>query len=78
MGPNYVDGIGSIRVANGVAHIDLVTLIPPPTDGAQPKAEVTQRLVMTLPLFVRMCAEMAGQLQRMEERGIITRNKPAS
>jgi hypothetical protein len=28
---------------------------------------------MALPQFVRLCAEMAGHLQRMEEKGLITR-----
>lgn len=30
-------------------------------------------LVMTLPRFVRLCAEMAGHLRGMQEKGIISR-----
>lgn len=76
MVPTYIDGLGSVRVSNGVAHIDLVTVSPPAAEGQQPRLEVTQRLVMTLPQFVRFCAEMGNQLQKMEEKGIISRNKP--
>jgi hypothetical protein len=78
MGPLFVDGLGSVRVSNGMAHLELVTVSPPHGDGQQARAEVTQRLVMTLPHFVRFCAEMAGQLEAMEKQGLITRNKPAN
>ena len=74
--PIFVDGLGSVRVANGMAHLDLVTISPSTVEGQPPQAVVTQRLVMTLPHFVRMCAEMAGNLQRMESKGLITRNAP--
>ena len=78
---NYIDSVGRISVVNGLAHIDLLTMIPPAQDGDAPNVQVTQRLVMGLPQFVRLCAEMAGQLSRMEEKGLITRtaaNSPAT
>jgi hypothetical protein len=77
MTPVFVDGLGSVRIVNGMAHIELVTLAPAAADGQPPRAEVTQRLVMTLPHFVRFCSEMANQIQKMEQKGIITRNKPS-
>lgn len=74
----YVDGVGRVTVVNGLAHIDLIAVIPPSKEGEQAHPEVAQRLVMGLPQFVRMCAEMAGHLQRMEEKGLIKRNPPAN
>ena len=73
---SYVDGVGRVTVVNGMTHIDLVTIVPPPQEGAQAQIHVAHRLVMALPQFVRMCAEMAGHLQRMEQQGLIKRNAP--
>ena len=73
---SYIDGVGRVTVVNGLAHIDLLAVVPPPQDGGQPQIAVTHRLVMGLPQFVRMCSEMAGHLGRMEEKGLITRQPP--
>lgn len=72
-GYQYIDGVGNVSVVNGMAHIDLVVVAPPTADGQQPQVRPVQHLVMTLPHFVRLCAEMAGHLSRMEEKGVITR-----
>ena len=56
-----------------MAHVDLVVVVPPAVEGQQAQVRQVQHLVMALPNFVRMCAEMAGHLQKMEEKGLITR-----
>lgn len=73
----YIDGVGSVRVVNGMAHIGLVVVEPPAAEGQQPVVQHVENLVMALPQFVRLCAEMAGHLKRMEEKGIITRKPNA-
>jgi endonuclease V-like protein UPF0215 family len=67
----YIDGVGSVHVVNGMAHMGFVVV----TDGQQTQTTVVpvQHVVMPLPNFVRMCSEMAGHLQRMEQKGIIKR-----
>jgi hypothetical protein len=72
-GFQYIDGVGNVSVVNGMAHIDLVVLRPPAVEGQQPQVEPAQYLVMFLPNYVRLCAEMAAHLQRMEEKGLIKR-----
>ena len=72
-GFQYIDGVGNVSVVNGMAHIDLVVVRPPVAEGQKPQAERIQHLVMALPQFVRLCAEMAGHLHRMEQKGLITR-----
>lgn len=72
----YIDGIGSVRVANGMAHIELVVVSPPSTEGQQMQVRPVQQLIMALPQFVRFCSDMANQLSRMEEKGLITRKQP--
>jgi hypothetical protein len=76
-GFRYVDGVGNVSVINGMVHIDLLVARPQPGNGQQQvQAEEAQHLVMALPQFVRLCAEMAGHLGRMEQKGLITR-RPA-
>jgi hypothetical protein len=75
-GFQYIDGVGNVSVVNGMAHIDVVVVRPPVSEGQQPKVETVQHLVMALPQFVRLCAEMAGHLKRMEDKGLITRKAP--
>lgn len=77
-GFQYIDGVGNVAVVNGMAHIDLVVVRPPVAEGQQPRVEPVQHLVMALPQFVRLCAEMAGHLQRMEQKGLITRQSQNS
>lgn len=77
-GYHYIDGIGNVSVVNGMAHIDLVVIRPPTVEGQQQQVEPVQHLVMALPQFVRLCAEMAGHLQRMEAKGLITRRTDGS
>lgn len=72
-GYQYIDGVGNVAVVNGMAHVDLVVVAPPASEGQQPQLWPVQHLVMPLPNFVRFCAEMAGHLQKMEEKGIIRR-----
>ena len=71
----YVDGVGSVHVVNGMAHIELVVVRPPAGEGQPSRVEPAQHLVMPLANFVRLCAEMAGHLHRMEEKGLIKRKE---
>ena len=74
-GFQYIDGVGNVSVVNGMAHIDLVVVRPPVVEGGEPRVDSVEHLVMALPQFVRLCAEMAGHLQRMEEKGLIARKE---
>lgn len=74
-GFQYIDGVGNVSVANGMAHIDLVVVRPPAAEGQQPQVEPVHHFVMALPNFVRMCAEMEGYLLKMEQKGLITRRE---
>lgn len=71
----YIDGINNVSVINGMVHMSLVVVSPPPAEGQQPAVRVVQNLVMALPQFARLCAEMGSQIQRMEEKGLIQRRQ---
>jgi hypothetical protein len=72
----YVDGINNVSVVNGMVHLSLVVLSPAAGEGQQPAVHVVQNLVMALPQFTRLCADMGAHIQRMEERGLIQRRQP--
>lgn len=72
----YIDGVSNVSVVNGMVHMSLVVVSPPPGEGQQAAVRVVQNLVMALPQFTRLCAEMGAQLQRMEEKGLIQRRQP--
>ena len=74
---HYVDGVGRISVLNGAAHVDLFAIIPPAQGSDQPQMAVTHHLVMGLPQFVKMCADMGTHLRTLEEKGVITRQPNA-
>jgi len=72
-GFQYIDGVGAVTVANGMVHFDLVALRPPASKEQKARVEPVHHLVMPLPQFVRLCADMSGHLKKMEESGMITR-----
>ena len=74
---SYIDGVGRVSIVNGIAHIDLVNIIPPTKDGEQPQVMVAHRIAMALPQMIRMCADIAGHMQRMEQQGIFKRTDGA-
>ena len=51
-GFQYVDGVGNISVVNGMAHVDLVVVVPPAVEGQQAQVRQVQHLVMALPNYV--------------------------
>ncbi len=73
----YIDGLGRVRIANGMAHIELVAAFPS-QDKTEDKVDVraVQNLVIPLAQFVRFCGDMAANLKHMEDKGIITRKEP--
>jgi hypothetical protein len=78
MNCTYADGIGKVSVVNGMAHIDFVMVEPPAKEGEQHRAVPVERIVMPLPQFIRLCADMASNLRSMEEQGLIKRDAGAN
>ena len=53
-------------------------MLKPPSDiKANPESAVVDHVVMTLPQFVRLCADVTRNLKQMEEKGLITRRAAA-
>lgn len=78
LGYQYVDGIRRVSVMNGMAHIEMVVVEPSAEKEGERQVTPVQKLVMTLPQFIRLCADMASQLKRLEDQGVITREPTAN
>lgn len=70
----YIDGMGRVRIANGMAHIELVAAFPG-DDDSKVNVRPVHHLVIPLAQFVKLCADMANNLRLMEEKGIIKRRE---
>lgn len=68
----YIDGMGRVRLVNGMAHIELVAAFPG-EDDSKVHVRPVHNLVIPLGQFVKFCADMANNLRAMEEKGIIKR-----
>jgi hypothetical protein len=73
----YIDGMGRVRIANGMAHIELVAAFPTDEDN-KVQLRTVHNLVIPLGQFVKFCADMANNLRVMEEKGIIKRREGAA
>lgn len=69
----YIDGIGNISMMQGMVHFDLLVMQPPSDPAGKPNVVDTGHIVMSLPQYVRMCAELARNLDQLEAKGLITR-----
>lgn len=68
----YIDGVGSIRVHDGIVRIDLLAMSPTLRDkDGDVMPELTGQLVMSLNGFAR-CAKVLGMtLSEMAQKGLI-------
>jgi hypothetical protein len=73
----YIDGMGRVRIANGMAHIELVAAFPTEEDN-KVLVRPVHNLVIPLGQFVKLCTDMANNLRLMEEKGIIKRRDGAA
>ncbi|RTL70565.1 MAG: hypothetical protein EKK41_12390 [Hyphomicrobiales bacterium] len=67
----YIDGIQNVTIANGMTYITLGVVQPPTREGGSPQLLVAGALVLSVPNYVRLCAEMANNLKTMQDKGLI-------
>lgn len=64
----FTDGIGRITVIGGVVRLDLVTYSPIETDAnGQPRAVLTQRVVMGVDAFLRSSEKVVETVQHITQ-----------
>lgn len=68
----FVDGVGEVRMTEGVIRMDLLALSPlRRTKEGQPVPELVDQLVMSPRAFMRMVGALGETLKQMQEKGII-------
>ncbi|MDJ0894646.1 MAG: hypothetical protein QNJ92_05855 [Alphaproteobacteria bacterium] len=75
-GRNFIDGVGEIRMRDGVIRMDLLALSPVRRDKeGRPVPEFVEQLVMSPEAFLRMFRSLAGTVQEMQKQGILRRRE---
>ena len=75
-GRNFIDGVGEIRMRDGVVRMDLLALSPVRRDKeGNPVPEFVEQLVMSPEAFLRMFRSLAGTVQEMQNKGILRRRE---
>jgi len=72
----YIDGVGEVRVSDGVVRMDLLALSATRRDDdGNPVPEFVEQLVMSPRGFMRMLSALGQAVKGMEEKGLIRRNE---
>ena len=68
----FIDGVGDIRIRDGIVRIDLLTLSATRRDDdGNPVPEFTDQLVMSPAAFLRMVSAMGDTIRQMQEQGLL-------
>ena len=69
----FIDGVGDIRLRDGVIRMDLLALSPTQRDKENnPVPEFVNQIVMSPQAFMRMVSAMGQTLQQMKDQGLVT------
>ena len=73
----YMDGFGEIGFQNGLVRIDLVNMTSKKEgDTKVPVVEVNQQIVTSVQGLLISFKAMADMINKLEEAGVIKKNKP--
>jgi hypothetical protein len=65
----YVDGIGSMRMVDGVVRMDLVVITE--IDGQQMKAQRVSGLAMSLPAAIKLKDQLDSMVEELKTKGVL-------
>jgi len=68
----FIDGVGDIRLRDGIIRIDLLALSPTRRDQEDnPVPEFVDQMVMSPHAFLRMVSAMGDTVKQMQEKGML-------
>ena len=68
----FIDGVGDIRLRDGVIRMDLLALSPTVRDKeGNPVPQLVDQLVMSPVAFGRMVQSMGQTIQQLQKQGLI-------
>jgi len=70
----FIDGVGEVRLTEGVVRMDLLSMSPTQRDeDGNPAPQFVEQLVMSPRAFMRVVSALSQTLKGMEEKGLINR-----
>ena len=74
---SFIDGVGNIRLRDGIIRMDLLALSPTRRDQeGNPVPQFVDQLVMSPAAFLRMVSALGDTVKQMHDKGLLT--SPAS
>jgi len=71
-GQTFIDGVGEIRLRDGVVRMDLLSLSPiRRTEEGEPQPEFVEQLVMSPEAFMRMVRALSATVEQMRDGGLL-------
>jgi len=75
----FVDGVGDVRLRDGVMRMDLLALSPTRRDQeGNPVPQFVDQLVMSPQAFMRMVKALGDTLKQMQDKGLIKPKEKAA
>jgi hypothetical protein len=70
---SFIDGVGDIRLRDGIVRMDLLALSPTRRDQeGNPVPQFTDQLVMSPAAFMRMVSALGSTVKQMREQGMLS------
>ena len=69
---SFIDGVGDIRLRDGIIRMDLLALSPTRRDQeGSPVPQFVDQLVMSPRAFLRMVSALGDTVRQMQEKGML-------
>lgn len=76
---SFVDGIGDVRLRDGIVRMDLLALSPTRRDAdGNPVPEFTEQLVMSPAAFGRMVTALGQTVNKLKDQGLLQATSKAA
>lgn len=74
----FIDGVGDIRLRDGVIRMDLLALSPTRRDQeGNPVPQFVDQMVMSPQAFLRMVSALGDTLKQMQDKGMLNSGEAA-
>jgi hypothetical protein len=68
----FIDGVGDVRLHEGVVRIDMLALSPTGLDkDGNPAPEFVNQMVMSPHAFLRMVSALGATVKQMQDKGLL-------
>ena len=69
----FIDGVGDVRIHEGIVRIDLLALSPTERDKeGNPVPQFVDQMVMSPHAFLRMVSALGATVKQMQDKGLLS------